>query len=296
MWAAGGVLWRGRGSSLEVGVVHRPRYDDWSLPKGKLESGETLVGTAIREIAEETGHVVRLGRHLCTITYDLPHTRKHVGYWSAQSVGGEFVANHEVDVVDWLDPERAANRLSYRLDRKVLREFMRLPTDLVTLLLVRHAHAGRRSRYRGDDRLRPLDALGREQAESLVGIVDAFGASELHSADRVRCVQTLEPAAAALGVPIASEAAMSEECYRVDPAAAQHRIGQLASIDDGVVRAVCSQGKVIPPVMTWWAERDGVVLPAARNRKASVWVVSTHAGVLVAADHIDSPLGRSPAQ
>ncbi|RPA62224.1 NUDIX hydrolase [Gordonia oryzae] len=292
MWAAGGVLWRRSKGAVQIGVVHRPRYDDWTLPKGKLDAGETLIDTAVREIDEETGHVVRLGRLLTTVSYDLPHGRKHVRYWSAESVGGHFEANHEVDELDWLSTEQAADRLSYRLDRSVLKEFTRLPVGLTTLLLVRHARAGSRSRYRGEDRTRPLDATGREQAQALVPLLTAFGVSELHSANPVRCVETLTPTRDHLGGTIVAEAALSETAYADDPAPAHARIRDLAKAGDGRVRAVCSQGKVIPPLMQWWAQHDGLLLPEARNRKGSVWVLSTLAGALVAADHIDSPLPR----
>ncbi|NDK88336.1 NUDIX hydrolase [Gordonia desulfuricans] len=290
IWAAGGVLWRRDGEAVRIGLVHRPRYDDWTLPKGKQDPGETLIATAVRELAEETGHAVRLGRHLTKVSYDLANGRKHVRYWSAEAVGGEFEPNHEVDVLEWFDIESAQARLSYRLDRKVLHEFTRLPLDLTPLLLVRHAMAGRRSRYKGDDRTRPLDKTGRRQAQALVPILSAFGVSALSAADRVRCVQTLEPAAAALGVGIGSEPTLSEEAYRDEPGPGRDRIVELAGTDDGVVRAVCSQGKVIPPLLDWWSERDGVTVPAARNRKGSIWVLFTSGGRLQAADHIESPL------
>lgn len=294
IWAAGGVLWRGNPDAPEIGIVHRPRYDDWTLPKGKVERGETLISTATREIAEETGHLVRLRRHLINVAYDLPHGRKHVRYWSAESVGGSFEANHEVDDLQWHDLDSAAALLSYRLDRRVLVEYARLPADLTTLLLVRHAKAGRRARYKGDDRTRPLDKSGREQADALVDLMSAFGVTTLHSADRVRCEQTMEPMRARLDSELIIEPSLAEESYAGDPAPGRSRIRELAAGDDdpGVVRAVCSQGKVIPPLMTWWADNDGFTLPASRNRKGSVWVLSTHRGNLVAANHIDSPLPR----
>lgn len=291
IWAAGGVLWRPReNNGVEIGVIHRPRYDDWTLPKGKLESDETLMMTAVREIGEETGYRVRLGRYLRDVGYDISSGRKRVRYWSARAVGGDFADNHEVDEMEWLGIDAAERLLSYSQDRRVLREFTRLPADLDTLLLVRHAKAGSRSRYRGDDRLRPLDAEGRAQADALSVMLPAFGTTEIHSADRTRCEQTVAPTAQALGVPIISEPALSEEAFRDDPVAAQRRIVDLAANSGAIVRTVCSQGKVIPPLMEWWSTRDGVSLPPARNRKASVWVVSTYQGKLVAADHIDSPL------
>ncbi|MEE3852637.1 NUDIX hydrolase [Gordonia sp. LSe1-13] len=290
VWAAGGVLWRPtRGGGVEICLVHRPDYDDWTLPKGKIDDGETLITTAVRELREETGQLSKLGRHLLDVAYDVPSGRKRVRYWSARALGGDFWPNHEVDDLRWLEPSAAASVLSYPLDRKVLKEFERLPADLHTLLLVRHARAGSRSRFKGDDRLRPLDRLGRAQARELASLLGSFGAERLHAADRVRCEQTLAPTADRLGVAIVSEPALAEEAYREDPDAAHRRIREIAT-DTSAIHAVCSQGKVIPPLMRWWADEDKLSLPAKRNRKASVWVLSTFEGRLLAADHIDSPL------
>ncbi|GAB18331.1 NTP pyrophosphohydrolase MutT [Gordonia effusa NBRC 100432] len=290
VWAAGGVLWRITGSSLQIGLVHRPRYDDWTLPKGKAEPGESIFTTAVREIAEETGFSSVLGRHLSTASYALnDHTNKRVHYWSARATGGDFVPNHEVDEFDWFDVAKAQRRLTYRLDRKILAQFTSLPADLHTFLLIRHAKAGRRSQYRGDDRLRPLDKNGRAQALALVDVLEAFGAQRVHAADRVRCIQTVAPFAQRVGTEIAIEQLLTEEAYRSDPSATHDRFTELAC-DTSYVRAVCSQGKVIPPTMQWWAQRDGVRLAPNRNRKGSVWVVSMTDDAMVAADHIASPL------
>ncbi|MGV9710411.1 NUDIX hydrolase [Gordonia sp. NPDC003424] len=295
VWAAGGVLWRNApDGGIEICLIHRPGHDDWSLPKGKAESGETLLATAVREIEEETGQQVRLGRHLKDVAYDLPNKdRKRVRYWSALALGGSsFAPNAEVDELRWVDLADAPKLLSYRLDRTILTEFTRLPADTHSLLLVRHARAGRRSRYKGDDRLRPLDHLGRKQAQKLSGLSQLFGTELVHAADRVRCEQTVAPLAEALGVPIESEPTLSEEAYRSDPEKAHRRILEIAA-DRSAVHAVCSQGKVIPPLMQWWADHDGISLPNKRNRKGSVWVLSLVDGRLVAADHIDSPLAET---
>lgn len=292
MWAAGGVLWRTApaGSGVQIGLVHRPRYDDWTLPKGKAEAGESIFRTAVREIAEETGFSTVLGRHLSRVAYDLnDHTVKKVHYWSARATGGEFVANHEVDEFDWFDLAKARRRLTYQLDRKILAQFASTPAQLHTFLLVRHAKAGRRSQYRGDDRLRPLDKNGRAQAEALTDVLEAFGAQRVHAADRVRCIQTVRPLADRLGTDVVVEPLLTEEAFAADPATTRERVVELAC-DTTYVRAVCSQGKVIPPVMSWWTHHDGVRLAPNRNRKASVWVVSMSDGDVVAADHIASPL------
>ena len=295
VWAGGGVLWRPSPTNddeTEIAVIHRPRYDDWTLPKGKTERRATVLASAAREITEETGYSVVLGRHLRHVTYAVNGTkRKHVRYWSARMTGGHFVPNKEVDDLVWTSPAAAKDMLTYTLDRVVVDEFLSQPADLHTLLLVRHAKAGRRARYAGPDAARPLERYGRLQAEALADLLILFGPQRLYAADRTRCVQTLEPLAELLGgKKIHSEPLLTEEAYSRDPAAAQERMIALATKRDAV-RVVCSQGKAIAPLMQSWSERDGFLLPANRNRKGSVWVLSADVdGRIVAADHIDDPL------
>jgi 8-oxo-(d)GTP phosphatase len=288
--AAGGVLWRPSGdpSAPEVAIIHRPRYDDWSLPKGKLDPGETEPVTAVREIAEETGHHSRLGRRLAAISYPFDTGVKKVRYWAARSTGGEFSPNSEVDELKWLPTRQAMKQLGYPHDRKVLRRFIKLPADTKTVLIVRHATAGSKSRWNGDDRDRPLDKYGRSQAESLVGQLLAFGATQLYAADRVRCRQTLEPLAQELGVQIHEEPLLSADAYSSKHKPTRNRVLELAAADGTPV--ICTQGEVIPELIQWWCERDNVRPDKSRNRKGSTWVLSFSEGRLIAADHIGSPL------
>lgn len=288
--AAGAVLWRPQEctDTPEIAVVHRPRYDDWSLPKGKVDPDETEPVTAVREIEEETGYRARLGRRLPTVTYPVDNATKKVRYWAARCLGGEFAPNAEVDELRWLSAEDAMSTLSYPHDRKVLRHFLKHPADTQTVLIVRHGTAGDKKRYRGDDRKRPLDKHGRAQAEALVTQLLAFGSEELFAADRVRCRQTLEPLAEELGTVIHVEPMLTEEAYAEDRKAARHRVLEIA--EKSVTPVICTQGKVIPDLIAWWCERDGVRPDKSRNRKGSTWVMSLHEGRLIAADHIGSPL------
>jgi 8-oxo-dGTP pyrophosphatase MutT (NUDIX family)/phosphohistidine phosphatase SixA len=292
--AAGAVLWRA-GSDLttdaaavEVAVIHRPRYDDWSLPKGKVDPGETEPVTAVREVYEETGYTAVLGRRLGSVSYDIPQGKKRVWYWTAQATGGDFAPNAEVDKLIWLPVESAMDQLQYEYDRKVLRRFVKYPPDTKTVLIVRHATAGRRSRYKGDDRRRPLDKHGRAQAESLVGQLLSFGATTLYAADRVRCHQTIEPLAQELGVDIHNEPALTEEAYTRDRKQTRNRVAEIAARAGTPV--ICTQGKVIPDLISWWCERDNVHPETTGNRKGSTWVLSLVGGRLVAADHMGSSL------
>jgi len=288
--AAGAVLWRPNGDSAtpEVAIIHRPRYDDWSLPKGKVDPGETEPVTAVREVHEETGYASQLGRRLASVSYPVDQGIKKVRYWAARRIDGEFSPNAEVDEIKWLPVSDAMKQLAYPHDQKVLRRFAKQPADTQTVMIVRHGTAGSKSRYKGDDRKRPLDKHGRAQAESLVGILLAFGADKLYAADRVRCHQTLEPLAEELGATIDDERALTEEAYSDSRKAARNRVLEIAAA--GGTPVICTQGKVIPDLVAWWCERDGVRPDKSRNRKGSTWVMSLSQGRLIAADHIGSPL------
>ncbi|WP_084529889.1 NUDIX hydrolase [Nocardia crassostreae] len=286
--AAGAVLWRyARDGGIEIAMVHRPKYDDWSLPKGKLDPGETPAVAAVREVAEETGLNSRLGRYLGHVTYPVTGHRKlkRVDYWAAHVLNGAFESNSEVDELVWCGLDGLMDALSYPMDRSIVRNFLRLPADTVNLLLVRHGKAGRRDRFHGPDDDRPLEKAGRAQARDLVPNLLAFGAAEIYSAPPLRCVQTVTPVAEALGVDIKLDPLFSESGYAAAPAAALARARELGT--DPTVQVICSQGKVIPDLLDSWAAEDGLTLPAARNRKGSVWVLSLYKGRLVAADHLD---------
>jgi 8-oxo-dGTP diphosphatase len=248
--------------------------------------------TAVREVHEETGYTAVLGRRLGSISYDLPQATKRVWYWAARATGGDFTPNSEVDKLIWLPVDAAVRQLQYRDDRKMLRRFVKHPPNTKTVLIVRHGIAGRRSRYKGEDRKRPLDKHGRAQAESLVGQLLAFGASTLYAADQVRCHQTIAPLAEELGVDIHNEPTLTEHAYAADPKAARRRVLDIAARAGTPV--ICTQGKVIPDLIEWWCEREQVRPETTGNRKGSTWVLSLSNGRLLAADHLSSPLASKP--
>ena len=287
--AAGAVLYRMEGGSPRCAVVHRPRYDDWSLPKGKVDAGESLPVTTVREIAEETGFTAAIESRIGTTAYPLKeNTRKEVTYWSALAHGGEFEPNSEVDELRWLPVEDAKHLVSYALDRKILTRFADArPVDSM-LMLVRHAKAGSRSEWSGNDAARPLDKSGRTQAELLAPMLRAFGVRRLHSAPRVRCVQTLGPLADELGTEIAVEPALSDEAYLADPVAARTRLVELAA-GQGVA-AVSSQGTAIPGLVGDLADLAGIEVGNASTKKAGTWGLGFAGEMLVYADYYPSPL------
>ncbi|MFF5976652.1 NUDIX hydrolase [Streptomyces sp. NPDC012769] len=120
--AAGCVLWRPAASDegIEIALVHRPKWDDWSHPKGKLKEGETLADCALREIREETGQSCVLGARLPTAHYTVDGRSKQVTYWAARALGGTFTPTREIDALAWLPPALARRRLTQPRDRELL--------------------------------------------------------------------------------------------------------------------------------------------------------------------------------
>jgi 8-oxo-dGTP diphosphatase len=291
--AGGCVAWRPGADGPEVAVVHRPRYDDWSLPKGKLERNETLRACAVRETAEETGLAVRLGARLGRVRYAGPTGPKEVHYWAAQVRGGEFTPNDEVDELYFLDLGKAARRLSYSHDAGVLRRFATMGVPESTVLLVRHAKAGSRKQWDGDDALRPLSSTGHDQAHHLAAILPLFGPDRLASAPPVRCLDTLAPFAAATRLPVTTEPMLGEEGFWADPDAGLERLRALAA--EPGVSVLCSQGGVIPDAVAAFADGSsidlGIDLDDVPSRKASTWVLTFADGGLRATDYYPTPAG-----
>lgn len=282
--AAGGVLWRQDGARVLVAVVHRPRYEDWTLPKGKLRPGEHPLVAAAREIEEETGAQVEAGRRLASVEYPFgPDAVKRVSYWAMRYRGGQHLPGDEVDRLRWATVAEATQQLSYPADRGVLADFARLPCDTRTLLLLRHAKAGKRSTYTGDDRLRPLDKIGRRQARGLVPVLAVFNPRRVLAADRVRCEQTVQPLADRIGLRVDTAATLSDEAWERDPEAGLAAVREL--LDQPGTTLICSQGGAIPALL----ERLGVPGAPHPCRKGSVWALSVADRGVVAADYYPSP-------
>jgi 8-oxo-dGTP diphosphatase len=302
--AAGAVLWREADGDVEIAVVHRQRYDDWSLPKGKLDRGETIPACVAREVLEETGYSCVLGRFLRQVSYTVRGDAKAVDYYAAEAVSGSFEANDEVDVLRWMSIAEASSLLTYSHDREVLAEFGRLPADLLLVLLVRHAKAGKRSEWDGDDDLRPLSSAGWKQAKALQSLLPLWAPARVHSAPRVRCVDTVRGVAEDLAVELSEEARLSEEGYWPDPDAGLVRLLEVAALEGRAV--VSSQGGVIPSVVQSLTEMGGLRLDEFPCKKGSVWVLAftrpfgtwstsdspSRWPTLVSAHYLASPLPR----
>jgi 8-oxo-dGTP diphosphatase len=250
--AAGGLVWRPGsrdGGDASVCIVHRPRYDDWSLPKGKVERGEHPLAAAVREVAEETGVCAVPRLSLPRARYRLAGTPKLVRYWAMSVAGpGEpaFLPNSEVDRLSWLPVAAAVARLTYPHDVRLVRDWAAGPPVTAVVLLVRHAGAGSRVDQPAADHARPLSERGSADAAAMAELLKLFAPGRLVSASPRRCRQTLQPLAAATGgLPIEVETAFDEATG--DPAAATEALRGIAA--GGATTVVCSQGAVIPKVL-----------------------------------------------
>ncbi|MFI5268689.1 MAG: NUDIX domain-containing protein [Chloroflexota bacterium] len=282
--AAGGVLWRpGNDSEREIAVVHRPKYDDWSLPKGKVDPGEQLVVTARREVCEETGAHAICGQVVGEQRYRVAAGPKYVRYWAMADFGGDFTPQEEVDEMQWLPTRQAVGKLSYDHDRLLAQRFADTPMATATLVFVRHARAGKKRRWKGEDSLRPLDIEGAAQAERLRAVAPCYGPTHIASADLVRCADTVRPTSTDLGIPVDIEPRLGRESYAADPKATLDWIRELVA--SGGTSMLCSQGEVIPDVLSRLAQRSQLRLRRPPVRKGSVWVLSFSAGKLISADY-----------
>lgn len=275
--AAGGVLWRPAADGVEICVVHRPYLKDWSLPKGKLEGGEHSLAGGLREVLEETGIRGLPQLRLPEVAYTTPDgVPKTVDFWlmrAADAPAAAVADPTEVDQVVWLSPGEATVRLSYPDDRALVEHVAGLPPVTALTPLVRHAQAGQRKAWKGDDSLRPLDERGQSQAAKLGVLLTLFEPERLCAATPLRCLQTLQPLADKLGQPIVTDSAFAEPAARADVAAkvelARVRLGELC---DGPTTVICSQGKVIPPLL---AALQGADDPEPyKTPKGSGWLLT----------------------
>jgi len=290
-------VWRGKqGSdgeaSVEVAIIHRPQYDDWTIPKGKLARGESEIEGAVREVLEETGYRVHVGRPLGEVRYRKKTAAgarpKVVRYWAMEADGGSFTATNEVDELKWVSLGEAQSLLTHDRDRELLERFVRGPRLTDSVLLVRHARAGDRESWDGDDRERPLDDIGWEQAEGLVRLLSRFEVEEIVSADYLRCIQTVQPLSEVLGLPIEEEPVFSEEGF---PAHEQDALFLIRSFGETRKSSVvCSQGDVIPEVLEELAREDHVDLPdPLPMKKGSVWALTFDGPRLFSAEYFPPP-------
>jgi len=267
----------------QVLLVHRPRYDDWSFPKGKIDPGEHITACAVREVEEETGLRVRLGVPLTDQRYGVNNGRtKTVHYWVARVVGDDDVSEREpddeVDTLAWVDWDEAARRLTYPHDRVTLDEARELRRRTRTLVVLRHGEALPRREWTGDDRRRPLLENGIAQAERLAPVLDAYGVTTVVSSSSTRCVQTVEPYASAAGRPLQLLDALSEE----DATAAGVATVVAQLMDEARHAVLCTHRPVLPWVL------EALSLPETRLEPGGTVVVHHRDGAVVATELYDA--------
>ena len=287
--AAGGVIVRSKPEgALELVVVHRPSYDDWTFPKGKLQAGEREEHTAIREVEEETGMRCRLERALGTTKYrDHRGRAKVVHYWVMRVLDGHFKPTREVDELRWVSLRQAASLLSYNHDRALLpglsneidaaamlagkeregRASLRNQMSS-TIYLARHAKALNRSEWAGPDEERPLSKAGMRQAEELVQRLNAFSFARIISSPHLRCLQTVEPLAKERKLALEQANELAENTDADDVLAFIKTLGAKPAL-------LCSHGDVVADLMTNLVN-DGLASESElRWEKGSTWVLES---------------------
>jgi 8-oxo-dGTP pyrophosphatase MutT (NUDIX family)/phosphohistidine phosphatase SixA len=285
--AAAGVVVCRKGSQLLL--VHRPKYDDWSFPKGKLDPGEHATTAAVREAAEETGLDVRLGAPLTRQHYQVQNGQlrdKHVDFWVGHVRGSDDVSgyrpNAEIDAVAWVPLAEAEQRLTYERDRATLQEFAMQPRASEPLVVLRHGKARKRRSWSKDDRLRPLNGVGRLQAEQLVPVLSAYGVTRVLSSSSRRCWSTVSPFADVLGLDLKVTRDLSEE--DASPKGVERRVHRLLAKGEPAV--LCTHKPVLPLVFEALGLRD------VRLRPGAMLVVHHRGGEVVAVEvHDPVPAG-----
>jgi 8-oxo-(d)GTP phosphatase len=284
--AAGAVVWRPSGGGAQVLLVHRPKYGDWSLPKGKLEPGEHLLTAAVREVAEETGLAVTLGRRLPPVHYLADGLPKRVDYWVAEAPGaaGVFVPTSEIDEVAWLPADESVGcRTTYERDAATIAEFQAGPWRTTPLLLLRHASAGTKAAWKGDDSARPLDTEGERDAGALADLLRCFGVSRVVSAPAERCVATVRPYAATVG-GVEVEPAFDATHGRVGAGPhAKKAAAALAAADEPVI--ICAHRENLPVLLAAACAELGAKPPHGKPlRKGEFLVLHRADGRLAAVE------------
>ncbi len=274
--AAGVVVFR---PGRQVLLVHRPRYDDWSFPKGKLDPGEHPTAAAVREVAEETGLHVRLGPPLASQRYANGGGRmKTVFYWTGRAIGDDdvsrYAVNAEIDQVAWVDRDEAFERLTYPHDRDTLREATGVRRKTRALVVLRHGNARSRKAWRHDDRLRPLVHAGTAQAQALVPVLAAYDVTRVVSSSSIRCAETLRPYVDTTGWKLELEDGLTEEGATAE--SVLRVVDGLLHGDEGAV--LCSHRPVLPSVF------DVLGLEEPELDPAGMLVVHLRKGKVVATE------------
>ncbi len=288
--AAGGLVFSVVDGEIRVLVIHRPRYDDWSFPKGKHDDGESDDAAALREIREETNVSGRIVSRLADVVYMTPNDNpKRVSYFGVRALHmPEFRPNPEVDRIEWLSKKEARKRLTYEHDRELLKSVsLKRLHATGHVHLVRHAAAGDRALWEEDDRKRPLTKEGRLQADAIADLLEPRIASRVMSSPHVRCVETGRPLAERLGLGV-DVAGFLEE------GSGGHGLLDFVESSPREEVVMVSHGDVIPAIIDRLGNRGVPLTTRAPDgrldcKKGSNWMLTTHNGHVVAAEYIPPP-------
>ncbi|GAA1217118.1 NUDIX hydrolase [Rhodoglobus aureus] len=256
--AAGIVCWRVVEGKPRVLLVHRTVHKDVSLPKGKLDPGETLPETAVREIFEETGLRVDLGAPLGDVHYTLGNGRdKYVHYWSAEVNDhdlerAKFSPNEEISSLEWLSLSKARKKVSYTHDMDVLDRFAALyeagNARTFAMIAVRHGKAVPGETWDGPDATRPLMHRGTDQAATIAGGIAAFAPERILSSTAARCLATITPLAERTELDIKSTEDLSQDAYAGNGKAVTALVDKRLKKQQTTV--MCSHGPVLPQIVS----------------------------------------------
>jgi 8-oxo-dGTP diphosphatase len=288
--AAGTIVWRRNDSGeVEVAIIHRPKYDDWSFPKGKCEVGENSIACAYRETVEETGFEIRFKEFLGEISYLAEGTAKRVKYWSAKflrQVGTPMQG--EVDQVLWKSPNEAEELLSRESDREILTRFLGTELDTQVLILLRHAKAIAREDWQNEDLDRPLSAIGEQQAKRLISTLTPFGIREIHSSSAVRCYETINPLARALSLDYFFTDSLTEYVFTKNAARTFKYIDRL--LENGEPTLICGHNPILPQYLAEKYSRQGFEISEAALKPGDAWILHHIGKEVISVDHLPAPL------
>ena len=287
--AAGAVVWRKHKDNFtEVAIIHRPKYDDWSFPKGKIEVGESLIACAHREVLEETNLQTEFGPHLGQVEYFTPDGLKKVTYWSAKVIAEKpFRTNTEVDQLKWIPITKVIEVLTNETDKEIFDKFVKVKFNSKPFILLRHAKAITRDEWQGEDDDRPLSSSGQNQAMRLLSTYQVFNIDQIHSSDAVRCYDTVKSMAKGLDIKLEVSSKLSENTYKKDKEKAFDYVRELIKEDKSIL--ICSHNPILPKMLNKLTKKSEIEADEDKLSPADGWVIHRSGKEIIQIDRLDAP-------
>jgi len=289
--AAGAVLWRERRPfELEIALVHRTKYDDWTLPKGHVEEGESPISAAYREVLEQTGFKSHFGPYLGSVDYEMESGTKSVKYWMAHAIEGskDFIPNNEIDRMEWVNLRQAKHFLTYDNDREVLKLFRGHERHGNTIVLLRHCKAIKRIDWDGDDSDRPLAIEGQQTAQKLIAHLKMFNLDEVHSSDAYRCISSIDPLCEKLELEKVVTDQLSEYLFERDDLIAADYVRRLIKFGGNYL--ICSHNPILPIILDRLVKNPEHYEIDRDLNPSDAWIVHHRGGKVFAVDFLKSPV------